>query len=310
MQPQDATIFRHEAIFYDGLDGFVSSLAPFIRDGLAAEEPVLVVTLADRIAALTDAIGRHDLLRFLDMAVVGRNPSAIISLWRDVISANPGQRVRGVGEPIWVDRDDQELIECARHEALLNLAFAHDAAFVVCPYDVAALPEGVVKEARRTHPTIVRDGVTSVSADYQGTHAFSTPFDAPLPPLPRGVNGTPFDRGSIRDVRRAAAALAVRSRLSVIRQDEFTLAVSELIGNTVRHGGGDGIVSLWADDDRVWCQVSDKGSLVDPLVGRQRPQQGRAGGFGLWMVNQLCDLVQVRSGPNGVAIRIAVGRAR
>jgi hypothetical protein len=49
--------------------------------------------------------------------------------------------LRGIGEPIFPERDRQVLIECERHEALLNLAFAGSERFwLLCPYDVAALP--------------------------------------------------------------------------------------------------------------------------------------------------------------------------
>ena len=42
---------------------------------------------------------------------------------------------------------------------------------------------------------------------------------------------------------------------------------------------------------------------TEPLVGRERPA-GPAGGYGLWLANQLCDLVQVRSFPAGSVVRL------
>jgi hypothetical protein len=35
------------------------------------------------------------------------------------------------------------------------------------------------------------------------------------------------------------------------------------------------------------------------------PESGR----GLWLVNQLCDLVQIRSGPSGTTIRVHMATA-
>jgi hypothetical protein len=44
--------------------------------------------------------------------------------------------------------------------------------------------------------------------------------------------------------------------------------------------------------------------LEDPLVGRERPAPEWITGRGLWMANQLCDLVQIRSLPDGNVVRL------
>ncbi len=51
-------------------------------------------------------------------------------------------------------------------------------------------------------------------------------------------------------------------------------------------------------------QLDDQGHMTDPLVGRHRPVAGANGGIGLWIVNQLCDLVEVRTAPGGTTIRL------
>jgi anti-sigma regulatory factor (Ser/Thr protein kinase) len=50
--------------------------------------------------------------------------------------------------------------------------------------------------------------------------------------------------------------------------------------------------------------VRDRGRIDDPLAGRGAPVHLRPGGRGLWLVNQLCDLVQLRSSPAGTAVRV------
>ena len=80
-------------------------------------------------------------------------------------------------------RSADELAECARHEALLNLAFSGAPAWwLMCPYDERGLPPGVLDEARRNHPYLVRDGRRGGSATYLGLDDASRPFDEPLPP--------------------------------------------------------------------------------------------------------------------------------
>ena len=52
------------------------------------------------------------------------------------------------------------------------------------------------------------------------------------------------------------------------------------------------------------CEVRDSGRLDKPLAGRARPELGQGGGWGLWLANQLCDLVQLRTLPDGSVVRL------
>src|SRR4051812_37253811 len=76
--------FRHEALFYAGAADFVDATSAFIRDGVAAGEPVLAVVDEVKIEALREALGDEaDAVVFADMADVGANPARIIPAWRD-----------------------------------------------------------------------------------------------------------------------------------------------------------------------------------------------------------------------------------
>jgi len=61
---------------------------------------------------------------------------------------------------------------------------------------------------------------------------------------------------------------------------------------------------IWREDGTLMCEVRDSGRLDDPLAGRRRPKIAAIGGHGLWIANQVCDLVQLRSFPEGSAVRI------
>ena len=82
------------------------------------------------------------------------------------------------------------------------------------------------------------------------------------------------------------------------------LAVAELAANSVRHGGGRGILRLWRENGSVICEIRDRGTIADPLAGRRAPTLEQLGGRGLWLANAVCDLVQVRTGPQGTAVRL------
>jgi anti-sigma regulatory factor (Ser/Thr protein kinase) len=67
-----------------------------------------------------------------------------------------------------------------------------------------------------------------------------------------------------------------------------------------------GRLQLWTDGGNLVCEVADAGHISDPLVGRRRPGDRQLHGRGLWLVQQLCDLVQVRTEPGATVVRVQV----
>jgi anti-sigma regulatory factor (Ser/Thr protein kinase) len=96
--------------------------------------------------------------------------------------------------------------------------------------------------------------------------------------------------------------------LSARRRQECVLAVSEIATNSLVHGGGRGTFGCWTEGRRFVCEVVDSGRIDEPLVGRARPVPGEVGGHGLWLANQLADLVQVRSNERGTVARVHIVR--
>ena len=304
--------FRHEAFIYAGLDEFVEGTSAFVRAGLEHDEPTLVVVSAPKIELLRERLGADaGRVQFADMARVGANPARIIPAWREFVNGHFGSRrpVRGIGEPATPDRAPAELVECHVHEALLNLAFADARAFrLLCPYDAATLDPAAVEEAKRTHPFVVADGAEAASPRYCGIELASTPFSAPLPEPPPDAERLPYDAHTMDVVRGVIVRRAIASGLSVRAMQDLVLAVDEMATNSVRHGGGRGLLRVWQQQDALICEVSDGGRIRDPLVGRVRPAVGQVGGFGVWLANQLCDLVQIRSVASGTVIRLHMRR--
>ena len=300
-------------MFYAGLEGFLDAIVPFVRDGVAAGEPVLVVVSREKLGRLRAALGPDAAnVRFADMDEVGGNPARIIPFWRAFLDehAEEGRPLRGVGEPVDATRRPAELAECHRHEALLNVAFADAAGFrLLCPYDVTSLAEEVLHEAERTHPAVrgPRTGERA-SEHYPGAGTFAQPLEDPLPRPPATFHAVAFDLGSLRDVRRFVAEQAAEAGLDAERTDDLLLAVSEITTNSVRHGGGAGVLRTWIEADRLVCEIRDRGVIGDPLAGRVEPAPDRLEGRGLWLANQLCDLVQVRACADGGAVRLHVRR--
>jgi anti-sigma regulatory factor (Ser/Thr protein kinase) len=313
LQPQ----FHHEALLYEGLDGFLAGTIPFVREGLDAEELILVVLDTRKIAALQGELGDEAIrVHFADMAEMGRNPARLIPAWQRFLDEHsmPGQPVRGLGEPIWAGRSPAEVIECQAHESLLNVAFADRPALsMLCPYDVSALPEDVVDEARHSHPVITAGGTSEPSDRYVQAHPSPARLDAPLPAAPADAAMVHFGPAPemLRDVRFLVESFARGAGLDATGVDNAVMAASELATNSLRYGGGIGTMRLWSTPGVFVCEFSDAGHITGPaLLGRQMPSVRQDSGRGLWLVNQLCDLVQIRSAPTGTTIRLHIALPR
>lgn len=302
------TGFRHEALFYADDDEFLAGTRAFVCDGLECDEPTLVVLNAGKIAALqSELAGDADRVFFADMDEVGTNPARIIPAWREFVDEHSGAGfgLRGIGEPIWAERSPAELVECQRHESLLNLAFADTSGFyLLCPYDTGALEGTVLEEARRSHPFLAGNGTECGSAECRSLEEVAAPFSEPLPDPPARRQWRIFQRRTMGALRQWVAAHAARAGLGPEMTEELVLATHEVAINSVVHGGGGGICRIWTDGDAVVCEVDDKGVLESPLAGRERPAAGQSDGYGLWLANQLCDLVQVRTFAHGSAVRL------
>jgi anti-sigma regulatory factor (Ser/Thr protein kinase) len=300
--------FVHDALFYAGEREFLDGTVSFIRAGVDAGEPTLVVVSAAKIAKLRGALdGDAGQVLFADMAAVGTNPARIIPAWRRFVDqhAGGGRPLRGIGEPIWPERSAHELVECQRHESLLNLAFADAPPFrLLCPYDVEALDESVIEEARCSHPAVVDNGTRLDSVSFCGLDAIAEPFDRPLPEPPESAEVLEIDERSVASIRRHVRLRAAAADLSAARTHYLVLAVHEIATNSVRHGGGIGVLQIWQEEGSLICEIRDGGKISDPLVGRRFPDAEGEGGRGIWIANQVCDLVQVRTFEGGNAIRL------
>lgn len=311
MNRVQARPFRHTALFYSGMRQFLHHAVPFIRDGVAAREPVLVVVEPHKILALQAELGEDaEEVRFADMTAIGRNPARLIPAWQRFIESQPaGRPMRGLGEPVSAARAGAELVEAQAHESLLNVAFGETSGLdLLCPYDIGALRPEVLAEAKRSHPTVnYGDGLVSGSDTYLAEDPCPARMDQPLPLPPLDAKAFTFDDspGALGIVRSIVWQYAIRAGLNSFAVEGLTVAANEVATNSVRHGSGGGTLRMWTEDGTVVCEINDAGRLTgSPLVGRRLPPLEQLHGRGLWLANQLCDLVQIRSTSEGTTVRL------
>jgi anti-sigma regulatory factor (Ser/Thr protein kinase) len=238
-----------------------------------------------------------------DMVELGRNPARIIPAVETMLSRGHGRRLHYVGEPIWAGRSEEEIREATRHEALINLAWPGADIRVLCPYDTQTLDQGVLEDAERTHPHVILNGVTTPSPRFRGA---SLPLDSdrPLPQPPAGAARLSFGLDELVSVRALVSAHAALAGMASGQAADVVLAVNELATNAIRHGAGRGTLRVWSTPRELVCQIDDAGYITDPLAGRRVPVPDAPGGVGLWTVNQLCDLVEVRTSPGRTTVRV------
>ncbi|MEV6180231.1 anti-sigma factor RsbA family regulatory protein [Streptomyces sp. NPDC052015] len=300
--------FAHPALFYRTAREYAERMVSFVREGLAAGEPVAVAVPGPNLQLIRSALGADaaDVL-LLDMAEAGRNPGRIIpGVLRAFSDAHPHGRVRIIGEPVWAGRSPVEYPACAQHEALINAAFEDRAVTILCPYDEARLDADVLADARLTHPTVIVDGREQTSDVYDWRAVVGRYNEALVPAAEAAVRD--FGAAELPEVRHFAVDRARTLGLAGQRLQDAELAVAELTTNSVLHGGGGGSLGIWAEGGQVVCEVRDRGRLTDLLAGRRPPERGQIGGRGLMLVNYVADLVRVHTSDEGTTIRFYLGR--
>ena len=295
---------EHVALLYGDLDEFLAGAGEFLQAGDAVGEALMVAIPGEKIEPLREALGdTADRVRFLDMRELGRNPARIIPKVRNWTDLQEESRYRFIGEPIWPERSESEVVEATRHEALINIAFADVDASILCPYDVTGLGPSMLLDAERTHPHLICGADRRASARYTDPLEIwlASEWSLPEPGKTLATVALSKDLAAVRQITEACGRDAGLSSSAVL---DLVLAVDEAATNAVLHGAPPAELRIWREPAGIVCEVTDHGRLADPLAGRRFPSPDWTSGRGLWLINQLCDLVELRPLAEGTAVRM------
>jgi anti-sigma regulatory factor (Ser/Thr protein kinase) len=144
----------------------------------------------------------------------------------------------------------------------------------------------------------------------QTTRTAMDRLHAPLSPAPLRARRQEFGLDDLHDVRALIAAASTASGLSPSRANDLVVAASELAANSVLHGGGRGLATVWGGEGAVFVEVADAGTITDPTVGQVRPDPDSMSGRGLYIATRLCDEISIDSSATGtrIRLRIEIGR--
>jgi anti-sigma regulatory factor (Ser/Thr protein kinase) len=308
----------HRGLCYGSDDAFLDAAAAYALDGLDAAEPVLAVLAPRNVTLLGDALGhRAGEVEFVVAGDWYDSPSRTLDRYHAYCAdhgtdgAGRPSPVRILGEPVWPGRTESETREWMRYESLLNVAFEGSGHRLLCPYDLRALPAQVVRSVSRTHPELVLwAGGATRSGCYVDPAEFFAGCEGTRPyGLPAGRDDIPFGRGRSAYVRRALRAYARGLGVPDHRTDDMVTAVHEVLDNTVRHGGGEGVLRLRNDVEYVICEISDSRAAPPPFPERPPPDPLAADGHGTWVVRQVSDLLTRAHDPAGSVVRLYFKRS-
>ena len=292
--------YRHTALLHEDPDEFSAGVLDFVRAGVQAREPVLVAG-GPGLRVLRAWLGTEDYqVTWADLAGRDPGPGGVVGLMRSFALGYAGRPVRCVQEVAWPGRPPGDRAETLRQEALINQVFARVPATILCAYDLRAT-DGVLDDVERVHPSLIRSGQPQLSRCFDGTGGGDLPLSRP----PAAAIVHRFRKDQAR-VRRAAEGYARDSGLGEDRVQDVVLAIGELAGNTLKHTTAPGTLTMWTAAGELLMQIDDSGHILGTLPGARLERPGLAGSQGLWLVYQLCDLVDIRSGPGGTSVRIHI----
>ena len=162
----------------------------------------------------------------------------------------------------------------------------------------------MLEHAREAHRWVHEEGAAGPSATFR-SHVGADEIYAGELPAPAVVAAEMvFRRGDLSRLRRFVGSGASESGLGPSRAADMVLAADEIATNYLTHGGSGGTIRWWSEDGSFICELAGGGTIDDPMAGRFRPDPTSPSGRGLWLANQLCDLVQIRNTETGSVVRL------
>lgn len=315
MSTATAPGYRHHALLYGTTDQLVDTAVPFLADGLAAGEMVVLTCRPEHNARLAAALGGGNRVLLLENEGIYLRIADAVGTYRQLVRKQVAAgipRVRLVGE-VRFDDTPQSWAEWTRYEAICNVALGPLPLSSVCAYDTRELPAPMRRGVEQTHPAMLTPAGRRTNAGYlppTETLRRTSPDPTPPPATPATLHLAALtDTAQLADTRaqlRRALRLTTRDEPLVA---DFLTAAAEVITNALRHGRPPVDVRLWTTQTRLVCAVTDRGDgFDDPLAGYvpYDDDQPRAG---LWLARRTCDRLDYVATPDGFTARLTTDLA-
>jgi anti-sigma regulatory factor (Ser/Thr protein kinase) len=298
--------FRHELLLHRSTQELVEFVVPMAREGVAAQEPTLLLVRPDTAEAVLHQVGPSPYLTVQPALTEPGRPGLHVRAARPMLApyARVVHQEPAIPPAHWP--------QWRRLEAVLNLALSYHDTWAVCAYDRGTLTEEMVADLHATHPLIAQDGSDRHNDRYQHPVDFLRQHRNTAPdPVEHTAPAVELADPSPALARATVARFAHHHRLPAGEVDNLVFATHEAVTNALMHGRPPTVLRLWARPDRVTVTVTDTGpGPPDPLVGLLPPDPlnsrvpGPGPRLGLWLSHQLVDVAH-RHDPDGYTIRLA-----
>ena len=300
----------HEAGFYGSETEFRALVVPFVEEGIAAGEPVIVGYDGRKNALVRSWLTDPSAVTFLADNSVYATPARAIAAYRrlfELHAAEGAGQIRVTGVPPHPGNGGS-FEGWDRYEAAVNTVWDDLPVWGLCLYDTATAPAAVLDAAERTHPRIVSpSGAHRVNGRFQEVADFEALLPVP-DPLEQTTPMIELAGSSAAQARQALTRIG-RGRVADTILDDLLLGVSEAVSNVLIHGRAPATVRIWATPSRIVISVHDQGrGPADPLAGLVPAASNAATlGLGLWLIHQLDIDVALRHADDGFTVRLRGG---
>ena len=144
--------FRHELLLHRSTQELLEFVVPMAREGMAAQEPTLLLVRPDTAEAVLHQVGPSPYLTVQPALAEPGRPALHVRAARPMLA---GYAPVVHQEPVI---PSSQWPEWRRLEAVLNLALSHHDTWALCAYDRRTLTDEMVADLHATHPLIAQDG--------------------------------------------------------------------------------------------------------------------------------------------------------
>jgi hypothetical protein len=300
----------HEVGFYRSDAEFGALIVPFVEEGVAAGQPVILGYDDRKASLLRSWLHEPDAVTFIaDNSLYATPARAIASYWQMFarLTAADATQIRIAGD-VPHEGNGGRFAGWDRYESAANTVWDQFPVWSRCLYDATTAEPRVLDIAARTHPRIVLpSGQYLASRQYQDPADFQ-PLQPDPDPLEDSVPALVMSDPSPAQVRPVLTSIG-GGRIPDTALEKLMIGVEEAVTNAQQHAGPPVTARIWAGSGRILIHVHDTGpGPADPLAGLvpvwARP--GRRGG-GLWLIHMLgLDAALIRS-RDGFTVRLAAG---
>jgi anti-sigma regulatory factor (Ser/Thr protein kinase) len=302
----------HEAGFYGSDAEFLALIVPFVTDGAAVGEPVVLGYDTRKCDLLRAVLPQPDTVAFLGDSSLYATPACAIEAYRHEFErhlAAGAEQIRIAGD-VPHEGNGGRFAGWDRYESAVNAVWEDYPVWSRCLYDATTVSDDVRDVVERTHRRLVApDGSAAPSPRYQEVQDFRA-LPPPVDPLEATSPDVSLVDASLNRTRQRVAD-AVRGRLDPRSYDDLLFALSEAVLNAELHGRPPVTVRAWTAPDRAVVRVHDTGpGPDDSLTGLVPVPEGAAGaGLGLWLCHQRAGVeVALVTDDDGFAVRMRAGR--